>query len=84
MLRMKGGFKAQTTICRDPEGNMLNKSEQVKHRWKEYFLQLLNLTGVEEDQEDPPCLDQKEDTIAPPTEGEICVAVDKLRNSKAP
>jgi hypothetical protein len=43
-------------------------SEQVKHRQKKYFQQLLNPTGVEKDQEDPPYPDQEEHAIAPPTE----------------
>jgi hypothetical protein len=47
---MKGGFKAWTSTRRDQEGNIMNNSEQVKHRWKEHFQQLLNPTGVEEDQ----------------------------------
>jgi hypothetical protein len=62
---------------------VLNTSEQVKHRWKEHFQQLPNTTGVEEDQENPPYPDLDEDTLAPPTEGEICITAVKLRNNKA-
>jgi hypothetical protein len=83
VIRMTGGFKAQTTLGRYRQGKTLNNSEQVKHRRKVYVHQLLNPTGVEEDHANFP-YPYQEDTIAPPTGGEICIAVDKFRNHKAP
>lgn len=79
----QGGFKAQTTLGRYRQGKTLNNSEQVKHRRKVYVNQLLNPTGVEEDHANFP-YPYQEDTIASPTEGEICIAVAKFRNHKAP
>jgi hypothetical protein len=35
--RFKAGFKASTIFCRDSEGNLLTKPEEVKSRWVEYF-----------------------------------------------
>jgi hypothetical protein len=46
--RFKEGFKASTIFCRDSEGNLLSKLEEVKSRWVEYFNALLNTTEEED------------------------------------
>jgi hypothetical protein len=40
----KEGFKASTISCRDSDGKLLSKLEEVKNRWVEYFNVLLNTT----------------------------------------
>jgi hypothetical protein len=46
----KEGFKASTIFCRDSDGNLLSKPEEVHNRWVEYFNVLLNTTEEGEDE----------------------------------
>jgi hypothetical protein len=48
----KIGFRPRADFCRDKEGNLLGGEEEIKDRWKEYFEELLNMKGVENEGEE--------------------------------
>jgi hypothetical protein len=41
-------FKASAIFCRNSEGNLLSKPEEVQCRWVEYFNALLDMTEEED------------------------------------
>lgn len=79
------GYQSRPICCKDKEGQIIAGEEEVLHRWKEYFDQLLNGNGEmeKETKEQISNMDQENIIQAPSTE-DIKEIIKKLKNNKSP
>ena len=77
--------KKYNGVIKDRNGHKLTKEDDKKHRWKEYFEDILNC-------DDPPLLDDVQNNplymldihIGPISSEELDVVIRKLKNNKSP
>ena len=81
---LRKDFKPKLTVCKSRNGDILTEKGDILNRWKDHFCELLNSmeqdkgTSVKQDYKD-----KNEEDITPTVE-EVEMAVQKLRNYKAP
>lgn len=82
---LKEEYMPNTTFCKSKEGQLLGEIEAVKDRWREYFQELLNPDGLENNEVwDTRLDDDDERETSAPTPEEIKKALKRLKNNKAP
>ena len=80
MSSIRKGFKPQTLLIRDKEGDIVSNKEKVLQRWSEYCIMRSTL----------PCkmewtvtVQTAEPHVEPPNDVDIEMTVSKLKNEKA-
>ena len=86
---VKRGFKPRTTLIKDSMGNIIGNEEQALLRWSEYFLEHFKLNkgngnGQSMQERGKDQLQTAELYIKPPDEIDVEMAIDKLKQNKAP
>jgi sorting nexin-29 len=79
----KKGFKPNTNLCKDRDGNIIADPENIKHRWKEYSQEVLNPDGLT-DSAEPEILLEDGQEVDTPSLTEVKRAIKKLKNNKTP
>ncbi|PSN38555.1 hypothetical protein C0J52_14819 [Blattella germanica] len=75
------GFQARTNIIKDENGDMLADAKSILNRWGNYFNQLLNVHGEEENEENN--VQTAEVLVEEPSAIEVEIAIEKLKMYKA-
>jgi len=81
---LRKDFKPSLTVCKSKNGDIITEKGDILNRWKDNFHELLNST---EQDKGPSIMQDYKDTNeedSSPTVEEVEVAVQKLKNYKAP
>jgi len=81
---LRKDFKPKLTLCKSRNGDIITEKGDILNRWKDHFHELLNST---EQDKGPSIMQDYKDTNeedTTPTVEEVEMAVQKLRNYKAP
>lgn len=77
-------FQPRTNMCRDKEGNIISKKEDILERWAENFEEKLNEGNMREEESNTILNNEDEREKEPPSLEEVQRAINKLKNNKAP
>jgi hypothetical protein len=83
---IRKGFKPQTLLIRDKEGDIVSNKEKVLQRWSEYYERHLALQdGTDSDggEDWTMSIQIAKPYVAPPNDVDMEMAVSKLKNGKA-
>jgi len=81
---LRKDFKLRLTVCKSKNGDIITEKSDILNRWKDHFHELLNSMGQDKG---PSIMQDYKDTNeedSAPTVEEVEVAVQKLKNYKAP
>jgi hypothetical protein len=78
----KKGYQPKTNLVKGENGDILADSHSILSRWKNYFCQLLNVQGVNDDNQTE--AHTTEPLVPEPSSFNIEVAIEKLRRYKSP
>ena len=80
----KGG-KEETRTIKDDKGELLIDKEDIDERWRQYFEDLLNVAGQDEELDDEDDEDEEETAeVDHITEEEVMKELKKMKNGKSP
>lgn len=79
---LKNGYKPRTTILKEPDGTLITDKGEIAEKFREMFETLLNKTKQTEPADQ--YTTTVEQMIHEPTTEEIEMAIDMLKNGKAP
>jgi hypothetical protein len=80
---IRKGFKPQTLLIRDIEGNIVSNKERALTRWSEFYEKFFEWQNVSNSGlvgEEVMCVQTAEPFIEQPTQIETEIATDKLKN----
>lgn len=80
ITQIRKKFQPLTGMLKDNKGNILNETEQIKGRWKQYTEELYKKNAASQEGEEPPLRHQEPDIL----EEEVVAAIKLLSNNKAP
>ncbi|KAJ4448910.1 hypothetical protein ANN_00302 [Periplaneta americana] len=78
-------FNCKNTLVKDEQGQIISEDKEICERWRRYFDGILNVSNPQENvssEEHQEC--ELHDNQNPPTIEEIRIALNKLKNNKAP
>ena len=82
--RQAGGLKTGAAACKDESGNLVTYIQGMLKLWRQHFNSLLNGDfNTEEAEPEIPITDDGIH-IPPPDYDEVCIAIKRLKNNKAP
>jgi hypothetical protein len=76
------GYQPRTIIAKDEKGDVIADSQSIMARWRNYFSQLLNVHGVEDDGQVQ--IHTAEPLVSEPSAFEVELAIEKLKSHKSP
>jgi hypothetical protein len=79
---LKKGYQPRTIIVKNEKGDVVADSHSIMVRWRNYFSQLLNVHGVEDDGQVE--IHTAEPLVPEPSAFEVELAVEKLKSHKSP
>ena len=86
MNSIRKGFKQQTLLIRNKDGNIVSYEQKVLQRWSEYYekhFELEDGMGNDRVEEWTMCIQTAEPDAEPPNDVDIEMAISKLKNRKA-
>ena len=86
MNSIRKGFKQQTLLIRNKDGNIVSYEQKVLQRWSEYYekhFELEDGMGNDRVEEWTMCIQTAEPDAEPPNDVDIEMAISKLKNGIA-
>jgi len=74
----KKGYQPRTNIVKDDKGDLVADSQSILARWRNYFSQLLNVHGVNDDRQTE--IHTAEPLVPEPSASEVELATEKLKS----
>ena len=78
----KKEYQPRTIIVKDEKGDLVTDSYSIMARWRNYFSQLLNVHGVNDDRQAE--IHTEELLVPEPSACEVELAIEKLKSHKSP
>ena len=78
----KKGYQPRTNIVKDDKGDLAADSHSILARWRNYFSQILNVHGVNDDRQTE--IHTADPLVPQPSASEVELVIEKLKSHKSP